>query len=449
MKIVKTAKLKITSHNKILDATIDIYNKALSFYIEVVNYEYQELLNLKTNKDKMVYIEKLSHKTSKNPNTKYDFDKYFYKFPSYLRRACINEAIGIIDSHYTRLSKYNKEKAKKLSKGKRFNKKTPTLNFTPKSFPTLYKDNMFEKIKDGIAKIKVYLNNDWIWLEVKYNTKNLKSSNKCRFSDFKEYTPTLIKKNNKYYLHIPYEKNVKLNSTPLKKQKICGVDLGLTNSAVCSIIDCKGTVLDRLFINQSKEKDLLKKKLNKLAKAKRQSGLIKTPNYWRKISNLQQQIAQDTINRIIEFALKHNVDVIVFEYLGKFKVPRDHYGAKKLRAKLQFWNKYKIQNLTTHKAHLNGIRVSRVLARGTSQYAYDGSGELDRNSKKDIAIFSSGKIYHTDLNASYNIGARYFIRGYLKPLSEMVRLQLEAKVPLIVDRSRQTLASLIRLSKVA
>jgi len=113
------------------------------------------------------------------------------------------------------------------------------------------------------------------------------------------------------------------------------------------------------------------------------------------------------------------------------------------------WYKYKIQNLTTHKAHLNGIRVSRVLARGTSQYAYDGSGELDRNSKKDIATFKSGKIYHTDLNASYNIGVRYFIREYLKPLSEMVRVQLEAKVPLIVDRSRQTLASLIRLSKVA
>jgi hypothetical protein len=36
----------------------------------------------------------------------------------------------------------------------------------------------------------------------------------------------------------------------------------------------------------------------------------------------------------------------------------------------------------------------------------------------------------------------------LKPLSEMIRLQVEAKVPLLVDRSRHTLSSLIRLLEV-
>ena len=33
MKITKTAKLKILTHTKIFDKTIEIYNKALSFYI--------------------------------------------------------------------------------------------------------------------------------------------------------------------------------------------------------------------------------------------------------------------------------------------------------------------------------------------------------------------------------------------------------------------------------
>jgi hypothetical protein len=36
----------------------------------------------------------------------------------------------------------------------------------------------------------------------------------------------------------------------------------------------------------------------------------------------------------------------------------------------------------------------------------------------------------------------------LKPLSEMIRLRVEAKAPLLVDRSRHTLSSLIRLLEV-
>jgi hypothetical protein len=36
----------------------------------------------------------------------------------------------------------------------------------------------------------------------------------------------------------------------------------------------------------------------------------------------------------------------------------------------------------------------------------------------------------------------------LKPLSEMIRLRVEAKVPLLVDRSRHTLSSLTRLLEV-
>ncbi|MEQ6391303.1 hypothetical protein RZN22_18685 [Bacillaceae bacterium S4-13-58] len=35
--------------------------------------------------------------------------------------------------------------------------------------------------------------------------------------------------------------------------------------------------------------------------------------------------------------------------------------------------------------------------------------------KKDLATFTTGKIYHADLSASYNIAARYFIRAYQNP----------------------------------
>jgi len=447
VKIIQTTKLKIISHTKSLEPTIEIYNKALSFYLKVISKEWKSIKDLKSNEQLRV-LEKLTHKTKHNPNPKYNFDKDFYKFPSYLRRACIMEAIGYYSSWDSNYKKWLKEKEEAILKGKKLYKKAPTLNFNPNSFPVFYKKEMFKHLKEGIVKIKVYIDNDWKWIEIKYNTKNLYSSGKPRFLGYKELNPTLIRKGKKYFLHIPYEKQIKLNSTSIKKQIAIGVDLGLTNTAVISAITSSGTVIGRRFINQPIEKDRLKKKLNKLAKAKRLSGLIKTPNYWRKINNLQKAITQKTADEIIKFALKYNASVIVFEFLSKFKLPKDFYGAKRLRAKLQHWAKAKIQKLVIQKAHRYGIRVKFVSPKGTSKYAFDGSGEVIRNSKKDICKFPSGKTYHADLNASYNIGARYFIREYLKTLPEMVRLQAEAKVPLLADRTSHSLASLIRLAEV-
>ena len=449
MKIVKTAKLKILTHTQTFDETIKIYNQALSFYIFVCE---QEQINFqdKTSKERLKYIESITHRTSKNRDIKYDFDKDFYKFPSYLRRAVIMDALGVIGSHFSRVENWEDKKEKSLSRGKKFFEKPPIINYEPNSFPTLYKDNMWKKIKDGVAKIKVFKNSDWVWIEIKYSTKSLKSGQNYRFINFKEFNPMLIKKGKKYFLHISYETEAKLNSTPIKKQKVIGVDLGLTNSAVCSCIDIDGTVLDRLFINQSKEKDQLSHKINRLSKAKRKSGIFDSkPNHWRKINGLQKFIVQDTVDKIVEFAIKNEADVIVFEYLGKMKLPKNTFGAKRLRAKLQFWAKLKIQQKVGEKAHSVGIRYSRVLARGTSMYAYDGSGLLTRSYKKDIATFSNGKIYHSDLSASYNIASRYFTRAILKPLSEKSRLQVEAKVPKLADRSSHTLSSLIKLREVA
>jgi len=219
MKIVKTAKLKILTHTQTFDETIKIYNQALSFYIIVCEQE-QATVQGKTSKEKLKYIESITHKTAKNRDIKYDFDKDFYKFPSYLRRAVIMEALGVIDSHFSRVKNWEEEKEKALSKGKRFHKKVPTINYEPNSFPTLYRDNMWKKIEDGTAQIKLFKNSDWVWVDINYSTKSLKSGKNYRFKNFKEFNPMLVKKGKKYFLHIPYETSVKLNSTPLKKQKL-------------------------------------------------------------------------------------------------------------------------------------------------------------------------------------------------------------------------------------
>lgn len=106
---------------------------------------------------------------------------------------------------------------------------------------------MFERTGDNTAKIKVYKNNDWVWHEIEFKTKNLEHRD---VTDFREMNPSLVKSGRKYYLHFTYEKEVKLKETLLKDRTIVSVDIGLTNSAVCSAMKYDGTVIGRLFINQ-------------------------------------------------------------------------------------------------------------------------------------------------------------------------------------------------------
>lgn len=49
-------------------------------------------------------------------------------------------------------------------------------------------------------------------------------------------------------------------------------------------------------------------------------------------------------------------------------------------------------------------------------------GKIKRNQKKDLAVFSKGKTYRTDLSASYNIGVRNFFRDAVENLLKNIRV---------------------------
>jgi transposase len=73
-----------------------------------------------------------------------------------------------------------------------------------------------------------------------------------------------------------------------------------------------------------------------------------------------------------------------------------------------------------HKAQELGARVLEVYARGTSRWAYDGSGKVTRSKENaQLATFASGKKYNADLNGALNIAARGLaILLGLKPSTE-------------------------------
>ncbi|WP_246516548.1 hypothetical protein [Salicibibacter cibarius] len=248
-----------------------------------------------------------------------------------------------------------------------------------KEFPVFYRGNMFNRTSESTAQIKIFHNNDWVWVDITFKEQDLY---KRGVWDWKENNPKLVKVGKKYSLNFSYQSKVTLNKTKINDQKICAIDLGINNSAVCSVMDIKGTVLARKFVNQPKEKDRLYTLTNKLRKAQRTSGWIAAPNFWRRIYGIQKHIVNDTSHEIVTFASENDCDVIVFEYLDKMKTPKGFWGARKLRFKLRYWRKKGIQNKVTEMAHYQGTRISRVNARNTSKLAFDGSGEVERDGKK-------------------------------------------------------------------
>ena len=437
MNIFSSYKVKIKHYNHIFEQTVEIYRNAVSFFIDVCDKEWDVLEPLKS-KEKLSCIEKFTLQTKNNQNPKYDFNKKFYKMPAYLRRSAINTAIGCYSSYYSNLKNWE---------GKSVGNK-PRLQLDRNVMPTLYKDNMYIHTDDNTAKIKIFHKNDWVWLDVELNNQDVKYiKNHCNFK--KEYVPTLKKQGKCWYLVFPFEDKVEFQKVDIQDQIICAVDLGLNNNATCSIMQSDGTVVGRKFVNLATEKDHLEKALNRVKRAQ-QNGARRCPTLWKHVNDLNTDISRKTAKEIIEFAVLYNVDVIVFEHL-------DTQGKKKGKGKqkLALWRKQEVQKLVEHKAHIFGMRISRICAWNTSKLAFDGSGKVERGTyiqngvekyNYSICTFPSGKQYHCDLNASYNIGARYFIRELLKSDSVMRRLPSQTKDSDYGTGTTRTLSTLIRLN---
>ncbi len=382
--------------------------EAVTYFLKV----FQQELSFAYKEDQqtaMRMMEMLTHHTAKNPKPKYaDFDVLFPKFPVYFRRAAIASAYGKWSSWRSNYLNWEEERFEAIKKKKRFTKKAPIFSYEHAEYPVFYKGNMFKQDAEGY-QIKVFQQNDWVWLPIQVKKKT--DLTRRGLTDWKQCNPRLVKKGSKYFLTFAYEKKVLLHQKEPLHSRILAVDLGITNSAVGVVMETNGTVLARKFVNQAKEKDHLYHLTNQLKKAQRQTFGGRCPRYWSRIRGLQRQIINDTASQLLQLAKAQGVDTIVFEYLRKMKIPKGFYGAKRLRFKLHYWRQVAVQRKVEEMAHYEGLRISRVLARGTSKYAFDGSGEVVRTPRKDLCTFASGKRYHADLNASYNIGARFYLRA--------------------------------------
>lgn len=429
MKIISSYGIEIKHMNKIFRPTILIYNNAVTFCINVFYKEWSDISKL-TYKSRNNFAEKLIHNT-KNNKAKYDFDSKFYKMPSYMRRSVINTALGHLSSYYSNLQNW-------IDSGRVG--KEPTLQKHLREFPTFYKDNMYIPNGDDTVRLKLYIQNDWKWVTAKLKHTDMQYIRK-HLQNAKMTVPTLEKRYHKYFLKFAFEEETNLKET---QDTILSVDLGVNTDAVCSVIKSDGTILSRKFINFQSDKDYLTHTLSKIKGICQHYGSHNTTKLWRKAKFKNTELARKIANAITEYAEIQNVDVIVFEHLN-FK--GKSYGSKK--QKLHMWKKNSIQQLVENKAHRKGIRISHINAVNTSKIAFDGSGKLIRDKfNHKLATFSNGKKYNCDLSASYNIGARYFIRKIQKSISAKKWSYIQAKVPVSMKRSKCTYNTFLEILDV-
>ena len=159
MKIISTYKVKICNTHGAFKATVDKYREATDFFIGVVLAEWEYLSRIQSQFDKLRAIELLTHQTANNLNPKYNFDKDFYKFPSYLRRAAITEAIGWFAANYFDAENEEiKEQAEIQNSSKKSSKikECPKLCVNKKSNPefTRLSENKSTKFETR-SKIKI------------------------------------------------------------------------------------------------------------------------------------------------------------------------------------------------------------------------------------------------------------------------------------------------------
>ena len=433
MRTVSSYGVEIRKQNIPARQTMEIYRQAVGYLTEIYAQVWEELRKIPETKKRFNTAEHMVHMTKKN-TARFDFDLRFPKMPSYLRRSAIQHALGSVSSYETRLGQW---------------KETGVLSGRPKltcrnhAMPVFYRDVMYREGTEGKdeAYLKLYDGHDWRWFRVCLSHTDMEYLRRNWYGK-KASAPTLEKRHHKYFLRFSYTEEVTLTQTPVKEQIICSVDLGINTDAVCTIMRADGTVLGRKFIDFPSEKDRMYRTLGRIRRFQREHGSAQAGERWAYTRRLNIELSRKIAGAVAEYAWENHADVIVFEYLemnGKIS------GSK--RQKLQLWRKRDIQKRCEHQAHRKGMRISRICAWNTSRLAYDGSGIVLRDWRNhSLCAFQTGKRYNCDLSASYNIGARYFIRELLKPLPATERSLLEAKVPAVKRRTSCVYADLRELS---
>ena len=239
MKLSMTYRVRTKGFNHIFNETVRLYRQAVSFFVDVCLKEWNRISVIQGQKIRSGFMESLTVKTKQNPVVLYDFSTKFYKFPSYLRRAAIAEALGKVSSYRSNLA--NWEAAEPEKRGEK-----PSLPQVGYVYPAMYRSGMFVRTGMYQAALKVFIRNTWDWVLVDFRKSDadyiLRRCKNC-----KECVLALQKRGKKWFLDFAFQTSAKLPDVPIKDTSILAVDLGLSSACTCSIMTRSARSSERNF----------------------------------------------------------------------------------------------------------------------------------------------------------------------------------------------------------
>lgn len=422
---------------KLMEHTNAVCLDALKYCVSIFLSEWDMLSKVPTTAKKggtsrKREADRLIHTGRENIAKYPEFDRRFPYMPAYTRRAVIADALGMVSSYLSNHKNWEEEDP--LIRGKE-----PTMGFPSRYELTFYEQERdMELLNQGIIGLKLFDGTSWGWHQFRIHpseARYLHSLCKTR----KMLSPTVELVRGKYQLRFCFEERKELVDPDPLNHRILTIDLGINAAASWCVMSPDGTVHARGVIHLSCEEDRLRRLMNR--KRQYQQAGKKVRSIYRMITAANRKFSIETTRKLMEIAVLYDVDCLVFEHLDRNGKKHGRYAER-----IHMWRARDVQKRLELQAHRQGMRISRVCAWGTSRYAYDGSGVTDRRSvyhwehgqkryHYSIATFLTEKQYNCDLSASYNIGARYFLRAYQKQ-----GLLIEEKTP---QRTLRTLWSLM------
>lgn len=412
-----------------------VFNQVAAFYFDVIT-AHEKVLSLSSH-NALNALEMLTHATKQNTNPVMPLDAIAPSVPAMFRRAAIHAALGAAHSFDTSLRKWRARKEKAEAKKKPFTERPPVPPRTWKRSATLYAGQWKDRTETSIL-LKLWTGTCWSWVKVHLMSRDLPDG-------YAFGSPSLVRHGSQWRLHTPIEKTftspakvVEQLSNP--ETRICAIDLNLDHHlAVCTIQNAEGSTLATAFISGGKRVNgFRKQQLGRIARNRRKTGIIAENQQdnaarWAKICDVDEQVAHLVSARIVQFACKHGVSILVFEHLGNLKPQKGKYS-RKSNAKRAFWMKGRIFTYAKYKAWNEGIITSRVSPRNTSKECARCHGLIARyNAKHAPEGYTPGTPLafcpacgmkgNADRNASIVIGQRLLTRYHQqeKPLAPLLR----------------------------
>lgn len=390
-----------------VERTIAAYRRAVRMLVTVALTRWPELSPLR-NHERMAALEALVHPTKLRPKVPYAVvSRALGRMPSYLRRAALNAALGVASSFLSNYSRWLDDTEREPGS------RPPRLGLSG-VFPSLYGGNTL-LVAENLRSVRLkLLDEHGVW---RFSAPLPLKGRFKRLSDRMELSPTLMGKGAKVWLSCPVAKV----SPPFLHNKhvgrVCAIDVGINNAAVAAVVDHTGTVIARKFLTCGRHNAQRDHLNTAISKKQRQTNRKVTSSrigrgfckrLYRRIAGLSLDAARRLASALVAFACAHGAQALVLEDLKGWR-PTGR-GARQRQRFHRFQHRMLVRYVVLA-AEERGLRVLNIYARGTSAFAYDGSGLVKRDkTNMSLATFANGRRYHADLNAAYNIAARGLAR---------------------------------------